>query len=49
LVVRWCSEQSPKARTLFIMFSDKPDAAKYLFAVIIRFPDGKGYPVTRDP
>jgi len=24
LVVRWSSEQSPKARTLFTMFSDKP-------------------------
>lgn len=24
LAARWCSEQSPKARTLFTMFWDKP-------------------------
>lgn len=24
LVVRWCSEQSPRAKILFTMFSDKP-------------------------
>ena len=25
------------------------DAGRYLFAVIIQFPDGKGYPVTARP
>jgi len=49
LVVRWCSEQSPKARTLFTMFSGKRMQVDYLLAVVIRFPDGKGYPVTARP
>jgi len=25
------------------------DAGRYLFSVVIRFPDGKGYPVTARP
>jgi hypothetical protein len=49
LVARWCSEQSPKARTRFTMFSDKPMRVDILFAVVIRFPDGKGYTVTARP
>jgi len=27
----------------------RTDAGRYLFAVVIRFPDGKGYPVTARP
>jgi len=27
----------------------KTDAGRYLFSVVIQFPDGKGYPVTARP
>lgn len=42
LVDHLCSERSPKA-------FGQSEAGRYLFAVVIRFPDGKGYTVTARP
>lgn len=49
LDTRSYSEQSPKARTLFTMFSDKPMRVDIYSALVIRFPDDKGYTVTARP
>jgi hypothetical protein len=42
LVARWCSEQSPKARTLFTMFSDEPMRADICSQSSSVFLTGKG-------
>jgi len=39
---------TPKAEPFYYILG-QTDAGRYLFCVVIQFPDGRGYPVTARP
>ncbi len=45
----WFKKQNHMVIIRFTMFWDKQQSGRYLFCVIIQYPDGKGYPVSPQP
>ncbi len=48
-VARWCFAPNRKDRIPFITSLGQTKAGRYLFCVVLAFPDGNGYPITARP
>jgi hypothetical protein len=46
---RWCSAPSSSGTNPVYYVLGQTAAGRYLFCVVIQFPDGKGFPVTARP